>query len=138
MRPEPLPETPAPPSAPARDSRPTLSPDLRRPCSRYLGVHGGLVCAGTAAVEVSQLVFLVDGVEALAAGAARHVLADAVLPLLFLGRGEAGGWAWVKGHMDTLRDFPSLPLCLASPASDPSLGVRMPRSTTHLPLMTCT
>ena len=54
------------------------------PYSQYLGVHGGLVSAGTAAVEVSQLVFLVDGVEALTSGTAGHVFTDTIVPFLFL------------------------------------------------------
>lgn len=51
---------------------------------QYLGVCRGLIRAGAAAVEVSELVLLIDGVEALAAGTARHVLADAIIPFLFL------------------------------------------------------
>lgn len=51
---------------------------------QYLGVCGGLVRAGAATVEVSELVLLIDGVEALAAGTACHVLTDAVIPFLFL------------------------------------------------------
>lgn len=51
---------------------------------QYLGVRRGLIRAGAAAVEVSELVLLIDGVEALAAGTARHVLADAIIPFLFL------------------------------------------------------
>lgn len=49
-----------------------------------LGVRRGLIRAGAAAVEVSELVLLIDGVEALAAGTARHVLTDAIIPFLFL------------------------------------------------------
>lgn len=51
---------------------------------QYLGVCGGLIGAGAAAVEVSELVLLVDSVEALAAGTACHMLTDAVIPFLFL------------------------------------------------------